>query len=89
MEIRAIDPRDTTWEQDHADYRVYFWDRSTNTSYEYEILDQVDIGELLAWPRQYAAETGWTHTVYAVADDDDDGRRGLIRLDGVLGDPFG
>ncbi|MFJ2511308.1 hypothetical protein ACIPEL_09975 [Streptomyces griseoviridis] len=88
MAIRAIDPRDTTWEQDHADYRVYFWDRSTNTSYEYEILDQVDIGELLAWTGQYAAATGWTHTVSAVADDDD-GRRGLIRLEGVLGDPFG
>ncbi|MEU7322713.1 hypothetical protein ABZ682_19480 [Streptomyces griseoviridis] len=86
MEIRGIDPRDISWEQDHADYRVYFWDRSSNTSHEYEILDQVDIGELLTWTRQHAAEHGWTYTLYAVADDD--GRRGLIRLAGVLDDPF-
>lgn len=26
MEIRGIDPCDTTWELDHARYRVYCWD---------------------------------------------------------------
>ncbi|MFI6462781.1 hypothetical protein [Streptomyces sp. NPDC050528] len=48
MDIRGIDPRDITWEQDHARYRV---------------------------------------TVYAAVADDADGP-GLVRLAGVLGDPF-
>ncbi|MGW0771109.1 hypothetical protein [Streptomyces sp. NPDC002676] len=86
MEIRGIDPRDATWEQDHANYRVYFWDVPAVTSYEYEILDEVEIGELLTWADEYAAEHGWSYTVYAVATDD--GEQGLIRLAGVLGDPF-
>ncbi|MFE7130488.1 hypothetical protein ACFVIM_06500 [Streptomyces sp. NPDC057638] len=86
MEIRGIDPRDTTWEQDHARYRVYFWDRLNTHSHEYEILGEVDIGELLAWAEEYATERGWAYTVYVVATDR--GERGLIRLAGVLGDPF-
>ncbi|MFF5305226.1 hypothetical protein ACFY5F_38315 [Streptomyces sp. NPDC013161] len=49
MDIRGIDPRDAKWEQDHARYRVYFWD------------------------------------VGAVTDGGD---LGLVRLAGVLGDPF-
>ncbi|MEB8340773.1 hypothetical protein [Streptomyces endophyticus] len=86
VEIRGIDPRDTTWEQDHANYRVYFWDRSTTTSYEYELLGDVDVDEVLAWAEEYATARGWARTVYAVTMDGD--RRGLIRLAGVLGDPF-
>lgn len=86
MEIRGIDPRDTTWELDHARYRVYFWDVPAGTAHEYEVLETVDIRELLEWASRYAADRGWSYTVYAVVSDG--GRLGLIRLAGVLGDPF-
>lgn len=86
MDIRGIDPRDTSWEQDHAMYRVYFWDTSINTSYEYEVLGEIDIDELLPWAEEYATARGWTYTIYALTTEGD--RRGLIRLAGVLGDPF-
>ncbi|MFG2784442.1 hypothetical protein ACGFY7_42280 [Streptomyces prunicolor] len=87
MDIRGIDPRDTTWEQDHAQYRVYFWDVSAVTAHEYEVLGEVDIDEVLTWASRYAAERGWTYTAYAAVTTDGDGP-GLIRLAGVLGDPF-
>ncbi|WP_405948720.1 hypothetical protein OG588_21515 [Streptomyces prunicolor] len=87
MDIRGIDPRDTTWEQDHAQYRVYFWDVAAVTAHEYEVLGEVDIDEVLTWASQYAAERGWAYTVYAAVTTDGDGP-GLIRLAGVLGDPF-
>ncbi|MGW6062015.1 hypothetical protein [Streptomyces sp. NPDC055189] len=86
MEIRAIDPRDTTWDLDHARYRVHFWDVPASTAHEYEVLETVDIGELLAWASQYAADRGWSYTVYAAVSEG--GKPGLIRLAGVLGDPF-
>jgi hypothetical protein len=86
MDIRGIDPRDTAWEQDHARYRVHFWDMATVTAYEYEVLDEVDVDELLTWTSRYATERGWTYTIYASVTDGD--RPGLIRLAGVLGDPF-
>lgn len=86
MQIRGIDPRDTTWEHDYADYRVYFWDRSSNNAHEFEILGEVDIDEVLTWTKEYAAERAWTYTVYVVTGEH--GQRGLIRLAGVLGDPF-
>ncbi|MEU1151228.1 hypothetical protein ACFYO9_34665 [Streptomyces sp. NPDC005863] len=99
MDLRSIDPRDIRWEQDHATYRVYFWDRSTGRAHEYEVSGAggghgdggggeggVDVGELLACTEAHAAERGWLYTLYAVTTDD--GRRGLIRLAGVLGDPF-
>lgn len=87
MDIRGIDPRDTAWEQDHARYRVYFWDVGAVTAYEYEVLGEVDVDEVLDWASRYAAERGWTCTVYAAVTTDEDGP-GLIRLAGVLGDPF-
>lgn len=87
MDIRGIDPRDITWEQDHARYRVYFWDVAAVTSYEYEVLGEVDVDEVLAWASRYADERGWAYTVYAAVTDDADGP-GLVRLAGVLGDPF-
>ncbi|MEU1660930.1 hypothetical protein CQW39_31650 [Streptomyces griseofuscus] len=86
MNLRGIDPRDTAWEQDHARYRVYFWDVPARTSHEYEILDDVDIDELLTWTTQHASEHGWTYTIYTATSDGDS--PGLIRLAGVLGDPF-
>lgn len=86
MDIRAIDPRDTAWEQDHARYRVYFWDRAAVTAHEYEVVDDVDIDDLLPWASAYAAEHGWAYTVYVSTCDGDS--PGLIRLAGVQGDPF-
>ncbi|MEU8825849.1 hypothetical protein [Streptomyces sp. NPDC048636] len=86
MDIRAIDPRDTAWEQDYARYRVYFWDVPAVTSHEYEILGEVDIDELLTWASRYAAERGWSYTIYVSTTNGDS--PGLIRLAGVLGDPF-
>ncbi|MGH4031700.1 hypothetical protein ACQB60_22515 [Actinomycetota bacterium Odt1-20B] len=91
MHIRLVDPRDTTWEQDHAAYRVYFWEGGSEgesrTSYEYEVLDEVDVEELLTWAKEYAAERGWTYTVYVwVAGGvvgDGKGGSGLIRLAGI------
>ncbi|MGA4850376.1 hypothetical protein ACOBQB_30575 [Streptomyces sp. G5(2025)] len=86
MQIRGIDPRDTSWEQDHATYRVYFWDRSDQSADEYEVSGAADVEEVLAWAKEHAAEHGCTYTVHVTALDD--GRRGLIRVAGVLGDPF-
>ncbi|RKN46709.1 hypothetical protein [Streptomyces hoynatensis] len=86
MNVREVSPLDTTWEQDHARYRVYFWDVAAMASDEYEVLGEVDVEEVLAWASRYAAERGWSYTVYALALDN--GRPGLIRLAGVLGDPF-
>ncbi|MFF1464488.1 hypothetical protein [Streptomyces sp. NPDC058330] len=86
MDIQAIDPRDTTWEQDHGRYRVYFWDIPAATAHEYEILGKVDIDELLTWVTGYAAQRGWAYTVYVATTDG--GSLGLIRLAGVQGDPF-
>lgn len=86
MRMRPADPRDTTWEQEHATYRVSFWDVPAVTSAEYEVTDTVDVIEVLAWAEEYAARHGLTYTVYATTTAG--GSRGLIRLAGVLGDPF-
>ncbi|MBV9026215.1 MAG: hypothetical protein JO362_21050 [Streptomycetaceae bacterium] len=88
MEIRLVDPADIKWEQDHAVYRVYFWDTATVTSHEHEITG-ADIEEVLAWTHREAQEHGWSYTVYAkVSREGALGGPGLIRLAGVLGDPF-
>lgn len=81
MRIRGVDPRDIGWEQDHARYRVYFWDVAASVSDEYEVLDEVDVEEVLAWAAAHAAEQGLTHTVYVVVTGRDG--PGLIRLAGV------
>ncbi|MFJ8677701.1 hypothetical protein [Streptomyces sp. NPDC093589] len=85
MRVREVDPHDTTWEQDDATYRAYFWDRSARASDEYEVTG-ADVEDVLAWARAKAAEAGSTYTLYVrVADE---GRPGLVRLSGVAGDPF-
>ncbi|MFK4066444.1 hypothetical protein [Streptomyces sp. NPDC029674] len=86
MKIRLIDPRDTTWERQYADFRVYFWDLSAHASHAYAILAEVDVGELLSWAEEYAAGRGWTYTLYAAVTDSHG--PGLIRLAGVADDPF-
>ncbi|MGW1049867.1 hypothetical protein [Streptomyces sp. NPDC002521] len=85
MHIRPVDPRDMAWEQDHALYRVYFWDTASNQSHEYQV-SEADVDEVLAWTRREAESQGWTYTVYAQVSDE--GRPGLVRLCGVMGDPF-
>ncbi|GHB03847.1 hypothetical protein ACIQRS_28595 [Streptomyces termitum] len=86
MKIRRVDPRDTVWEQDHARYRVYFWDVPRLTAHEFEVAEESDADAVLAWTREHAAQHGWNYTVYIVIQDNDG--PGLIRLAGVLGDPF-
>lgn len=85
MHVRGVDPRDTTWEQDAATYRAYFWDRSANTSDDYEVTG-ADVEEVLAWARAKAEETGSAYTLYVRVTDE--GKPGLVRLSGVAGDPF-
>ncbi|WLQ42157.1 hypothetical protein P8A22_20665 [Streptomyces laculatispora] len=86
MDIRALDPRDTAWEQEHARYRVYFRDRAAVTAREYEVLDEADVDELLTWVSVYAAGRGRGDTLYVSTTGGDS--PGLIRLAGVRGDPF-
>ncbi|GHJ96805.1 hypothetical protein SNE510_63240 [Streptomyces sp. NE5-10] len=86
MKIRGVDPRDTVWEQDHARYRVYFWDPPALTAHEFEVVEETDADAVLTWAREHAARHGWNYTLYAVVQDSDG--LGLIRLAGVLGDPF-
>ncbi|GAA3737031.1 hypothetical protein [Streptomyces tremellae] len=85
MKKHRVDPRDMTWEQEIPYYRAYFWDRGAVTSHEYELSD-VGIDEALAWTRQYAQEKGWTYTFYVRVHDRNE--PGLVRIEGVMGDPF-
>ncbi|WJV50996.1 hypothetical protein [Streptomyces flavofungini] len=88
MHVRAVDPRDTTWEHDDATYRAYFWEASPGASDEYEVTG-ADVEEVLTWVRARAEETGSAYTLYArVTDNGGEGSPGLVRLSGVAGDPF-
>ncbi|EME97874.1 hypothetical protein J7W19_22475 [Streptomyces mobaraensis NBRC 13819 = DSM 40847] len=86
MLTRRVDPRDIVWEEDRAVYRVYFWDTRSRQSHEYEVTDG-DVDEVLGWARDRAAGQGWAYTVYAKVGGQGDGP-GLVRLCGVVGDPF-
>ncbi|MFG2891195.1 hypothetical protein [Streptomyces sp. NPDC048248] len=85
MQVRGVDPRDTTWEQDDATYRAYFWDKPALASDEYEVTG-ADVEEVLAWARAMAEETDSTYTLYVCVTDE--GSPGLVRLSGTAGDPF-
>ena len=85
METKLVDPRDVEWEQDHPCYRVYFWDRANVMSHEYEITE-AGIDESLAWARGHAREEGWEYTFYVKVTAQ--GQCGLVRIEGVTGDPF-
>ncbi|MBY8886370.1 hypothetical protein K7472_16060 [Streptomyces sp. PTM05] len=85
MRTRVVDPRDVEWEQDEPRYRVYFWDRERVTSHEFAVTD-AGVDEALAWARQRAGAEGWAYTFYVeVAPPHGPG---LVRLEGVAGDPF-
>ncbi|MFI1539744.1 hypothetical protein [Streptomyces anandii] len=66
-------------------YRVYFWDTASNHSHEYQV-SEADIDEVLTWVRRKADSHGWSYTVYVKVSDE--GQPGLVRLCGVMGDPF-
>ena len=85
MHIRPVDPGDITWEQDHAVYRVYFWDTGRNHSHEDQVSED-DIDEVLTWTRREAESHDWRYTVYVKVSDE--GQPGLVRLCGVIDDPF-
>jgi hypothetical protein len=85
MDVQPVDPRHTTWEQDHASYRVCFWDTANGRAQEYDVTG-ADADEVLTWAGEHAATHAWTYTAYV--NTTDDGQPGLIRLSGVLGDPF-
>lgn len=86
MEKRLVDPRDISWEQDEAVYRVYFWDKVKMASIEYEVTESSLI-EVVEFARSHAQENGWTYTLYVKVCDIQD-ENGLIVLEGVTGNPF-
>lgn len=75
MDIRAVDPRDQTWELERPSYRVYFHD-ANGAQDEYEVLD-TDVVEVLAWAKTKRA--GRTFVLYACVPGDG---LGLVRLQG-------
>jgi hypothetical protein len=74
------------WEQDLPRFRAYFWDKANMISDEYEI-SEADVGEVLDWVRGHASSNSLTYTLYVKASGGVMGE-GLIRLEGVMGDPF-
>ena len=82
MEARPVDPRDTTWEHAVPTYRVYFFKDPGHggwPSYEYELVDAEDVGEVLRWAEEHA--DGRVYVVHAVWDDSRLGK-GLLTLTG-------
>ena len=75
MDIRAIDPRDQTWEISRPAYRVYFHDDS-GAANEYEV-EGADVAEVMAWAE--AQRNGRTFALYACVPRDG---LGLLRLAG-------
>ncbi|MCR6494769.1 hypothetical protein [Cellulomonas sp. P24] len=75
MAIRAVDPRDQTWELEQPSYRVYFHD-ANGAQDEYEVLD-ADVMEVLAWAQ--TQKTNRTFVLYACVPGDG---LGLVRLQG-------
>ena len=75
MDIRAVDPRDQTWEISQPKYRVYFQDEHGATD-EYEVEGE-DVAEVMAWAE--AQRNGRTFALYACVPYDG---LGLLRLAG-------
>jgi hypothetical protein len=66
VDIRAVDPRDQTWELERPSYRVYFHD-ANGAQDEYEVLD-ADVVEVLAWAQTQRADR--TFVLYACVPGD-------------------
>lgn len=75
MQIKPIDPRDQTWEQDQARYRVYFWAGTASDEWE---VSGADVHEVLNWAESRRGDR--TYTLYACVPVDG---LGLVRLAGV------
>ena len=75
MDIRAVDPRDQTWEISQPTYRVYF-DDETGAADEYEV-EGADVAEVMAWAE--AQRNGRTFVLYVCVPRDE---LGLLRLAG-------
>lgn len=75
MEIRAVGPRDQTWEISQPKYRVYFHDE-TGAADEYEV-EEADVAEVMAWAE--AQRNGRAFVLYACVPCDG---LGLLRLAG-------
>jgi hypothetical protein len=64
VRVEAVDPRDTTWEDYHPVFRVYFW-RGGNgwASDEYEITN-ADVAEVLDWAASQLPAKGTEFALY-------------------------
>ena len=88
MDVRPVDPRDTTWEEHEPAYRVYFWRaelqpiglRQGFVSEEFEVTGS-DVQEVIAWA-EATAGADRTYTLYALVRSLE-GELGLVRLAGV------
>ena len=88
MDVRPVDPRDTTWEDHEPVYRVYFWKaepqplglRPGFASEEFELTGS-NVQEVLAWA-DATVGSDRTYTLYALVRSLE-GELGLIRLAGV------
>jgi hypothetical protein len=47
VEIRIVDPRDTRWETDVSEYRVYFWSPDGSHCEEHQLSSVSDVREVL------------------------------------------
>jgi len=64
VKVEAVDPRDTTWEDHHPVFRVYFWRGAHGwSSDEYEITD-ADVAEVLDWAGSQLPAKGTEFAVY-------------------------
>ncbi len=75
MDVRAVDPRDQTWEISQPKYRVYFNDEN-GAADEYEI-EGTDVAGVMSWAE--TQRNGRNFVLYACVPHDG---LGLLRLAG-------
>jgi hypothetical protein len=64
VKVEAVDPRDTTWEDYHPVFRVYFWREVHGwSSDEYEVTN-ADVAEVLDWAWSQLPAKGTEFAVY-------------------------
>jgi hypothetical protein len=88
VDVRRVDPRDTTWEVDEPAYRVYFWrpvpqpigSPSGFASEEFEVTGS-DVESVIAWAEATAGSER-TYALYALVRCRE-GELGLARLAGA------
>jgi hypothetical protein len=79
--VNRVDPRDESWEGGHPVFRVYFWKRLEQGSFESEEFEllECEVTEALRWAE--ATRGDRTFTLYVRRDDA--GGVGLLRLAGT------